>query len=194
MTFWSQAGVEPKRSFRWLLYVSGMPQFIVTNVKKPSFNVGSTPFNFLNYEFKYPGRVSWQPMNFTVIDPVAPDSTASLYKILENAGYKLPPDYEEAGAQTISKLRMVEALGTSIKLSQLNAEGKPIETWTINNPQITSVDFGTLDYSQEGMINIAVNLVYDWASLETFPLAGTSNLWTLEEGSLHDKDDFGTEQ
>ena len=39
MAFWSEKGVEPKRSFRWLLYWSGVPQFIVKSVKKPSFGV-----------------------------------------------------------------------------------------------------------------------------------------------------------
>jgi len=178
MTFWSQTSVEPKRSFRWLLYLSGMPQFIVTKVKKPGFSVGSTPHNFLNYEFKYPGRVTWAPINFTVVDPVTPDSTASLYAILENAGYKLPTDYNEATAQTISKSGMVQALGTQIKLVQLDAVGNPLETWTVNNPQITSIDFGDLDYGNDGMVNITVNLNYDWATLETHTPGDQK--WNLE--------------
>mgnify|MGYP005826801005 CR=1 FL=1 len=192
--FWNQAQVEPKRSFRWLLYLSGMPQFIVTKVKKPGFSVGNTPHNFLNYEFKYPGRVTWAPINFTVVDPVTPDSTESLYAILQNAGYKLPTDYEEAGARTISKQGMVQALGTQIKLAQLGAEGTPIETWTVNNPQITSIDFGDLDYGNDGLINITVNLVYDWATIETHTPG--NQLWSLETpittpGSLYSGDDTG---
>ena len=54
--FWNEAGLEPKRKFRWLLYLAGMPQFIVKNVKKPSFNVATSNHQFLNYEFYYPGR------------------------------------------------------------------------------------------------------------------------------------------
>lgn len=180
MTFWSQASVEPKRSFRWLLYLSGMPQFIVTKVKKPGFSVGNSTHQFLNYEFKYPGRVTWSPINFVIVDPVMPDSTQSLYKILQNAGYVLPDKYTEADASTISKSKMVESLGSQIKLVQLQHDGSPLETWTINNPQITSVDFGDLDYSAETMINITVNLQYDWASLETFPARGTDNEWNLQ--------------
>ena len=100
MSFWSQAKVEPKRSFRWLLYVSGMPQFIVTKVKKPNFQVGNTPHQFLNYEFKYPGRVTWQPISFTIVDPVSPDSTLSLINILKESGYTIPSDYNEAAVKT----------------------------------------------------------------------------------------------
>ncbi|HAI40281.1 MAG TPA: hypothetical protein DCM40_20385 [Maribacter sp.] len=180
MSFWNQAGVEPKRAFRWLLYLSGMPQFIVTKVKKPGFTVGNTPYQFLNYEFKYPGRVVWSPINFTIVDPVSPDSTGSLYKILTNAGYVIPINYQEAAPATISKKGMVESLGTQIKLAQLNQDGAPIETWTMNNPLITSVDFGDLDYSNEGLVNIAVNLTYDWATVETNSGDGPAVGWTTE--------------
>ena len=180
MAFWNQASVEPKRGFRWLLYVSGMPQYIVTKVKKPSFRIGSTPHNFLNYEFKYPGRVTWEDINFTVVDPVNPDSAASLYNILKAAGYVVPPDYQEAQAKTISKKGLVESLGTQIRIVQLDADGNganPLEEWTINNPQITNVNFGQLDYSQEGLINIDVTIAYDWATLDLDGKEG--KLWQL---------------
>lgn len=178
MAFWNQVDVEPKRGFRWLLYVSGMPQFIVTKVKKPSFRIGTTPHDFLNYQFKYPGKVTWEDINFTVVDPVQPDSAASLYNILSAAGYVLPPDYQEALAKTISKKAMVESLGTQIKIVQLDADGNganPLEEWTINNPQLVNVNFGQLDYSQEGLINIDVTLTYDWASLDV----EGKQLWAL---------------
>ena len=168
MAFWNEASTEPKRGFRWLLYVSGMPQFIVTKVKKPSFRVGTTPHQFLNYEFKYPGRVTWEDINFTVVDPVTPDSAASLFDILIQAGYQLPPDYQDARARTISKKGMVDSLGGQIKLVQLDATGTiNLEEWTINNPQLTNVNFGQLDYSQEGLINIDVTIAYDWATCDT---------------------------
>tara|TARA_Y100000310_G_scaffold34548_1_gene32709 strand:+ start:712 stop:1293 length:582 start_codon:yes stop_codon:yes gene_type:complete len=190
MAFWNQASVEPKRGFRWLLYVSGMPQFIVTKVKKPSFRIGSTPHQFLNYEFKYPGRVTWEDINFTVVDPVDPDSAASLYNILQESGYALPPDYQEALAKTISKKGLVEALGTQIRIVQLDADGNgaaPLEEWTINNPQITNVNFGQLDYTQEGLINIDVTVAYDWATLD---ITG-KKLWQLNRpgGSNFTDDD-----
>tara|TARA_Y100000310_G_scaffold340440_1_gene436262 strand:- start:894 stop:1475 length:582 start_codon:yes stop_codon:yes gene_type:complete len=190
MSFWNQATVEPKRSFRWLLYISGMPQFIVTKVKKPSFRIGNTPHNFLNYEFKYPGRVSWQDINFTVVDPVDPDSTASLFNILEAAGYRVPSAYEEANARTVSKEGLVNSLGGQIRIVQLDADGNtedPLESWVINNPQITTVDFGDLDYSQEGMVNIAVTVAYDWATLETGGRA--KKKWALNPGAEFTDDD-----
>ena len=167
MAFWSEKGVEPKRSFRWLLYWSGVPQFIVKSVKKPSFAVAMTKHQFLNYEFNYPGRVTWNPIDITIVDPVTPDSTKSLYAVLERSGYVIPSEYLQASATTISKEKMVDALGGEIKLAQLDHTGKvELEKWVIKNPLITSADFGTLDYGSDEMLNIAVNITYDFAYID----------------------------
>jgi hypothetical protein len=168
MTFWTEASVEPKRKFRWLLYLSGMPQFIVKSVKKPAFKVGTTPHQFLNYEFHYPGSVKWDPVSMVIVDPVNPDSAASLYSILETAGYVVPTAYSESAPKTISKAEMVRALGNEIKIVQLNPEGNvAVETWTLKNPQIESVEFDQLDYNSDELLNITIGLKYDFATLET---------------------------
>lgn len=192
MSFWNQASVEPKRQFRWLLYIAGMPQFIVKNVKKPSFSVAVTPHDFINYKFKYPGRVEWQDVTITIVDPVQPDSTASLVKILENAGYVYPDDYttQSTEPKTISKSQMVNSLGGQIQLVQFGAntgdqQENVLEKWSINNPIITSVDFGNLDYSSDDLVNISMTIAYDWAYLEK-PDRVPPNVWELNppEGVL----------
>lgn len=180
MTFWTEASVEPKRKFRWLLYLSGMPQFIVKSVKKPSFKVGSITHQFLNYEFHYPGSVKWDPVSMVIVDPVNPDSAASLYGILEASGYVIPTKYLENAAKTISKASMIEALGTEIKIVQLDPEGVATETWTLKNPQLESVEFDQLEYGSDDILNISIGLKYDFATLETPP--GQSR-WSVNETS-----------
>ena len=62
---------------------------------------------------------------------------------------------------------MVDALGGEIKLAQLDHTGKvELEKWVIKNPLITSADFGTLDYGSDEMLNIAVNITYDFAYID----------------------------
>ncbi len=185
MSFWNQASVEPKRQFRWLLYIAGMPQFIVKNVKKPSFNVSVSPHDFINYKFKYPGRVDWQDITVTIVDPVQPDSAASLVNILENSGYIYPDDFtsQPNEPRTISKKGLVDSLGGQIQLVQFGAntgenEENILEKWSINNPLITSVDFGNLDYSSDELVNISIGITYDWAYLEV-PARTPDKVWQL---------------
>lgn len=187
MSFWNQASLEPKRQFRWLLYIAGMPQFIVKDVKKPSFTVASTPHDFINYKFHYPGRVEWQDIQVTIVDPVQPDSTASLVKILESAGYVLPDEYtsQPNEPRTISKKAFVDAMGGQIQLVQFGAntgaqEENVLEKWTINNPFLTNVDFGNLSYGSDDLVNISMTIKYDWAYLE-LPERSPGRTWNLNE-------------
>ena len=180
--FWNEASIEPKRSFRWLLYISGVPQFIAKTLKKPGFQVSESPHDFLNYKFYYPGRVEWTPVEITIVDPVQPDSTASLMKILEGAGYVVPSDYntQDGKPKTISKQSFVTSLGNEISFVQLGANTgnqltNEIEKWTLHNPFITSVDFGNLDYSSDELINVSMTLRYDWATMSS-----PSSTWEIE--------------
>jgi hypothetical protein len=186
--FWNQASLEPKRQFRWLLYISGMPQFIVKTAKKPSFTVNESSHDFLNYKFYYPGRVTWNTVDVTIVDPVQPDSTASLMKIIQTAGYVFPSDFMTEGNRsapaTISKKAFVDAMGGQIQLVQIGANTgaqagqNEIERWTLNNPWLTSVDFGTLDYSSDELVNLSMTIRYDWATMEL----PADRLWTINEG------------
>lgn len=191
MSFWNQASVEPKRQFRWLLYVAGMPQWIVKEVKKPAITMTPTNHDFINYKFKYPGRVEWQDINFTIVDPVQPDSAASLVKILENAGYVYPDQYtaQPNEPKTVSKKAMVDSLGGQIMLVQFGAntgdqQENVLEKWYINNPLITNVDFGQLNYNTDDLVNIQVTVAYDWAYLELPERKDDGRTWELNAPSL----------
>jgi len=201
-SFWNEAALEPKRKFRWMLYFSGLPQFIVKSVKKPSFKIPSKAHDFLNYKFNYPGRVTWDPIDFTLVDPVQPDAVHSFMQILETAGYQFPDNFnvqeptDDAGfgIKSITKNSMSTAIGGEIQLVQLASNPSPssggtaganaaaaatmieVEKWIIYNPLITSVDFDSLDYSSEELLNIKVGITYDWAKLESIDAARTFSI------------------
>ena len=187
--FWSEASTEPKRKFRYLLYFAGMPQFMAKSVTKPSFQVGSTQHSFLQHNFNFPGRVTWQDITITIVDPIQPDATSSLYNILAKAGYVLPDAVGEDAsidASTISKKNMIDSLGSTIKIDTIGPSGADeiFESWTLNNPQITSVTFDTLDYSSDEILNITIGIKYDWATLNdagSGVVAGYGQGWTATE-------------
>ena len=69
----------------------------------------------------------------------------------------------------MSKAASVAALGPTITLNQYdsNPDGSntPVETWQLHNPWITEVNFGSLDYSSDEMVEIELTIRYDWATL-----------------------------
>lgn len=53
----------------------------------------------------------------------------------------------------------------SMRIMQLNPEGKAIETWTIYNPIITKISWGDLDYGDDSLVEYSLDITYDWAEL-----------------------------
>ena len=142
-TFWSDPQSQPKRRYRWIMIIGGIPQWIIKKVNKPSFEVTSAEHKYLNHTFYYPGRVQYDTVSCTLVDPISPDATRTMMNLLGASGYTIPDDASDL--QTISKLNATSAIG-SVTIQQLNNEGAAIEIFTLMNPWMTKVNFGDLDY------------------------------------------------
>ena len=166
--FWASAVTEPKRKYRFTLAVQGLESWTITKVKRPSFKLTDSSHIFYNHKFNFPGRVEWDPVSFTTVDPINPDSTGILMKMLMASGYEFP-DKQFGGAgntyNSVNKVSSVDAINPII-IKAYDAQGSCIEKWTLKNAFVSSVDFGEYDYSAVDMLNIQVTLKYDWATLE----------------------------
>ena len=109
----------------------------------------------------YPGRVTWNEVSVTLVDPAgaATDATNDLVSLLTSLGYNV------ADNGTGAKITL-DRTGTSI-LNNFKIEvygpddtTNPIETWTLNNAFIKSAKFGDLDYSNDELkqVDLSVRL------------------------------------
>jgi len=195
--FWSDAAFEPKRKFKYILSLSPsgevamaagattIADFLIKKVDKPAFSSEVYSHKFMNHEFKYPGRVTWDDISVTIIDADNPHTSAMLYAIIRASGYPLPMDsgtvaeastgMDEATVKgtVVSKSQATKALGV-VKIKQFSGQttgiagaAVPSEIWTLHNAFIKDCKFGDLDYESEDMLEITMTLTYDWAVLGT---------------------------
>ena len=88
MAFWSDGtGNDPKRGFRWILLMDDIPVYTVKKVTKPAFTVQESTHQYINHTYYYPGRVEWQTVSMTLVDPVQPDAAQTFVEIVRDAGY-----------------------------------------------------------------------------------------------------------
>ncbi len=182
MPFWSAATVaDPKRSFRWIveLAVNGLSDqitYICKKVNKPTMEVGESEHKFLNHTFYYPGGVTYDTCTITLVDPANPHSTEQLFKLIQDSGYQLPsaiddtiaPNDPQGMASTISKRLGMGAIKRCV-IVMLDGNGNRIEETELFQPWIKKVDFGgELDYESEGLMEITMEMRYDWFELRTF--------------------------
>ena len=184
--FWTDAKLEPKRGYRFLVTIGNMPAgatYYIKSVTKPGLKISAKEHMYLGLKFHYPGLVTWEPNPIVIklIDPVNPDASQHLSAIIQASGYVIPKT--SAQVTTVSKGASVSALGTVV-IKQINEShgvqglsgGTAIETWTLNNAFIESVKFGDLDYSKEDLTEIELSIRYDWCTLETLNPVNNSKL------------------
>ena len=171
--FWLNREFEPKRQFRFLIELSigGQNlQFLAKSVDRPSYTISSNPHQFFNHTFYYPGRITWNTISLTLVDPINPNGADVLYKYLSSIGIQKPVSGEAAIASTITKDSASSALGKVVIKEMGTNPGSP-ETvvkgnWQLLNAFLTDVNFGSHSYDSEEMIDISLTLQYDWAEYQ----------------------------
>lgn len=182
MAFWTDGGLagnkDPKRNFRWKVEIGGVANasaaidsktegsliWWAKKVQKPNFTTAESKHVFLGHSYYWPGKTEWQEITMTLVDPVSPGATAHFYKMVQDAGYTLPSP--NGSLETQSKSKSVVSLGP-IVITQLDADGGAVETWTLKNPFIKKISFSDLDYENDDLTTIDLSLRYDWATCET---------------------------
>jgi len=162
MAFWASKDLEPKKSYKYSVTMGNIAEpFLIKSAKLPSTTVSTIEADYTQYKFYYPGKVTWEPVEFTIYDVLGPNSVATkLQAVLASAGFEFPAD--SGMKATLSKSSAVGAIG-DILINQLNSEGISKGTWKLINPFITNVDFGAHGYSDEALMEVTLTVQYDWA-------------------------------
>jgi len=185
MAFWTDVSPntrDPKRKFRFLLTIPAINQsWAVKTVSKPAWKLGATEHTFINHKFYYPGRLEWDPVNVTLVDPITPyDTSFGVMQWLQTAGYRIPGIGVANTPYSISKSKAVmnnplhkyaspggaagvQSAGDFI-IKQIDAEGAPIEEWRLFNAWIQDAKFGDLGYDTDDLIEVALTIRYDFAN------------------------------
>jgi len=143
---WTQANLEPKRKFRYLIEIAGDAgdanlQDAMSNIKflaqtcdRPGVKVAASEHKYFDKTYYHPGRVTWDPnpLNIKLVDIQAKegsgvDTNGSLLAAFANSGLEV--FQADGDFRTIGKARAVGALGkvTIRVLSSLTNAGGFIE-------------------------------------------------------------------
>jgi hypothetical protein len=137
-------------------------------VAKPSYTITESKHSYLNHNFYFPGRVEWDTISMTLVDPVSPGAVAQTNALVVASGYQVPGS--PADLASMSKGKSTAAVGYLV-IEQIDSDGNVTEAWTLKNPFIKSVKFGELDYESDDLSMIELELRYDWAVCEIGPNA-----------------------
>ena len=168
MAFWSSGQTEPKRNYRFKVTVTGFGKHNIVwwakGVSVPSYDVSEVEHNFFDNKYYYPGRASWSEVTLTMVDPMSPDAVQLTNQLLIDSGYFVPATKDGAiEKRTISKRRAIGTAFLAFTIDIVDAEGKTVEQWKLNNVFIKSAKYGDLAYDNDELRTVEMGLRYDWA-------------------------------
>ena len=122
-----------------------------------------------------PDAPKYKEINMVLVDPYYPNVTRKIARLFRRGGlnesqakgiiartYGTDPD---AAARSF-----LETIGV-VEIHQLNGKGQSIEKWTLFDAYPNSVDFGKLDYSSDGLVEISLTWYYKYFKVD-FPSVG----------------------
>jgi hypothetical protein len=141
---------EPKRKNRFIITFPsslGINSWYVESASRPSIKIGSTEIQFLNTSTFVAGRFNWDEIPVTFRDPIGPSAAQALM------------EWVRLHAESVTG-RMGYAAGykKDIDLEMLDPTGVAVEKWILQGTFLTSVDFDSLGYSEDGLITVKATL------------------------------------
>ena len=144
---------EPKRQNRFILRFKNtlcINEWFVESTSRPKIDITPTEIQFLNTSTYVAGRFKWNSISVKFRDPIGPSATQALM------------EWVRLHAESVTG-RMGYAAGykQDVDLELLDPTGVVIEKWILQGCIITSVDFGQLGYSTDGLVDITATLQPD---------------------------------
>lgn len=144
---------EPKRKNRFILRFPstlGINEWYVFSTSRPSAKIKDVEIPFLNTSTYVAGRFNWEPIKVQFKDPIGPSAAQALM------------EWFRLHAESVTG-RMGYAAGykKDVELEMLDPTGVVVEKWILVGCFMTDLNFGDLNYSQDELATIDVNLRMD---------------------------------
>ena len=69
---------EPKVANRFIMYIEGIPSYLIKAASRPSIDQGEMILDHINVERKLKGKSRWQDVTITLYDPVVPSGAQAV--------------------------------------------------------------------------------------------------------------------
>ncbi len=146
---------EPKRKGRWLLAIEGIDAFICKTAARPQVQTERLEIPFINSRRYIAGKTTFQEMNVTLMDPIAPSGAQ---QVMEWIRLHFESVSGRAGYADFYK--------RDVQLKLLDPTGTVVELWDIKGAFLTNVNFGELTYENLEALDIQLTISFDNAVLQ----------------------------
>jgi hypothetical protein len=145
---------EPKMKNRFVLYMDGIPSYIVKKVARPTIKQDAKPLDHINLQRYVKGKTTWGSMAMELYDPIVP------------SGAQAVMEWVRLHHESVTgRDGYLEFYKKDLTLNVLGPVGDKVEEWIIKGAQITEVNFGDLDWSTDDVMSFSLTVQMDYCVL-----------------------------
>ena len=145
---------EPKVANRFIMYIDGIPSYMIKSAASPSFTDGVIKLDHINTYRKIRGKREWQNMTLNLYDPITPSGAQA---VMEWARLGYESVTGRAGYSDFYK--------KDVTLNVLGPVGDIVGEWIIKGAFVVSSNFGAYNWSTDEAINVELQLAMDYCIL-----------------------------
>ena len=146
---------EPKVANRFIMYIEGIPSYLIKASNRPGITFGDVILDHINVERKLKGKGRWNDVSITLYDPVVPSAAQAVMEWIRLSHESV------TGRDGYSDFYKKD-----ITFNTLGPVGDKVEEWTLKGAYIGDANFGDMDWATEDAVNIQLTLKYDYAILQ----------------------------
>lgn len=145
---------EPQVQNRFILYVDGIPSYIMKKVTAPGFEAGEIILDHINVYRKLKGKIRWDDMTLGLYNPITPSGAQAVMEWARLAHESV------TGRDGYSDFYKKD-----ITLNALGPVGDIVSEWIIKGAYVKSAKFGDMDWANDQAVELTVTLGMDYAVL-----------------------------
>ena len=145
---------EPKQANRFILYMDGIPSFIIKGISAISLTQGEVILNHINILRKVKGKSVWNDVTMTLFDPITP------------SGAQAVMEWVRLGHESVTgRDGYSDFYKKDIRINTLGPVGDIVEEWILKGAYCQNANFGDMDWTSDTPANISMTIVMDYAIL-----------------------------
>ena len=146
---------EPKVKNRFIMYVEGIPAYLIKAVARPQITFEEIALDHINVKRDVKGKGHWQALNITLYDPIVPSGAQAVMEWVRL--HKESVTGRDGYSDFYKK---------DVTFNVLGPVGDKVEEWTLKGAFIKDANFGEMNWETNEPADITLSLRYDYAILQ----------------------------
>jgi hypothetical protein len=145
---------EPKQQNRFIMYMDGIPSYMVKGMGAVSVTQGTVELNHINVQRFVKGKTKWDAISLTLFDPITPSGAQAVMEWvrLHHESVTGRDGYSDFYKKDLT-------------FNVIGPVGDIVSEWVVKGAIITTATFGEYNWDNEGAVEIALTIQPDYCVL-----------------------------